>query len=212
MARAETLAGKLSCRCCCCAGLSVEEGGPWSPRESKGIRQDSDQVPWMVSVQSPFQQEQLEPESSLGLALWTGPAKGQGFLLGLLKASQPTRSDLRSLEVSPGLGAWLPLSPLLPMLHVIPQGQPRLSQARSCTPASTPLWVCLSQPCLYLCPEPFCLLPVTPLPEVGGWRRRQPEKQAEVWLHHPVSPFPTCAWAHRLPFEGTWSPLSTLSC
>lgn len=120
VARAETLAGKLSCRCCCCAGLSVEEGGPWSPRESKGIRQDSDPVPWMVSVHSPFQQEQLEPESSLGLALWTGPAKGQGFLLGLLKASQPTRSDARSLEVSPGRGAWLPLSPLLALPHFTP--------------------------------------------------------------------------------------------
>lgn len=109
-----------SCRCCCCAGLSVEEGGPWGPRESRGIRQDSDQVPRMVSVQSPFQQEQLEPESRLGLALWKGPAKGQGFLLRLLKASRPTRSDPRSLKVPHGLGAWLPLSPLLPMPHVTP--------------------------------------------------------------------------------------------
>lgn len=123
---------RCGCHCCCCyAGLSVEEREPWSPRGSKGIRQDSEQVPWMVSVQSLFQQEQLEPESSWGLAVWKRPPKGQGFLLRLVKAYWPTRSDPRSLKV--------------------PQGQPRLSHARSCTPASTPLWVCLSYHCLYPC-------------------------------------------------------------
>lgn len=35
--RLRHLLGSGGCRCCCCAGLSVEEGGPGSPRESKGI-------------------------------------------------------------------------------------------------------------------------------------------------------------------------------
>lgn len=154
---AETPAGSCHCPCCCCAGLSVEEERPWSPGDSKGIRQDSDRVPWMVSVQSPFQQEQLEPESSLGLILWTRPAEGQGFLLGLLKASQPTRIDPRGLRVSPRVGAWLPLSPPLPMPHFPPLPSRTASAFICCTPASTPLWACLSQPCLYPCAQTFPL-------------------------------------------------------
>ena len=97
--------------------VEVGKGGPYLPGENKGTRQDSDPVPGTVSVQSPC--HQLQPA-------WLCSQVGQGAtdFLGFSGPPRPPVSDVRSLEVSPGSGAWLPLLPSFPCQGGSPDTSP----------------------------------------------------------------------------------------
>lgn len=206
----------------------VGKGGPYIPGENKGTRQDSDPVPGRVSVQSPC--HQLQPA-------WLHSQVGQGArdFLGFLGPLRPPVSDVRSLEMSPGSGAWLPLAfistPGWVIRHLTPHPlgpSHNFHMPAVASPALAPLEVALSPPCVscgphtlgqaYTCalrpshhPGPFLLHPSPAGPRGGGEvGSRQPEKQAKVWPTTSSLSSHTCLWYTGCPL-GVPGPLWNMS-